>query len=34
METPEGPSNHMLDSQICCVNFLAPFMDRPSRSLR
>ena len=29
METPAGPSNHMLDSQVCCVNFLAPFMHRP-----
>jgi hypothetical protein len=23
------PSNHMCDSQICCVNFLFPFADRP-----
>jgi len=29
METPQGPSNHMLDSQVCCLNFLAPFMNRP-----
>ena len=25
----EGPSNHLLDSQIQCVNALAPFVDRP-----
>jgi hypothetical protein len=29
----EGPSNHLLDSQIQCVNALAPFVDRPE-SLR
>ena len=23
------PSNHMCDSQVCCVNFLFPFADRP-----
>src|ERR1035437_8072153 len=23
------PSNHMCDSQACCVNFLFPFADRP-----
>jgi hypothetical protein len=23
------PSNHMCDSQVCCVNFLCPFADRP-----
>jgi hypothetical protein len=25
----EGPTNHLLDSQIQCVNALAPFVDRP-----
>jgi len=24
-----GPSNHLCDSQVCCVNFLMPFHDRP-----
>ncbi len=23
------PSNHMCDSQVCCINFLYPFMDQP-----
>lgn len=23
------PSNHLCDSQVCCVNFLFPFMDKP-----
>lgn len=23
------PSNHMCDSQVCCVNFLFPFADQP-----
>ena len=23
------PSNHLCDSQVCCVNFLQPFSDRP-----
>src|SRR5689334_22887550 len=23
------PSNHLCDSQVCCVNFLFPFMDNP-----
>lgn len=23
------PSNHLCDSQVCCVNFLFPFADRP-----
>ena len=23
------PSNHMCDSQVCCVNFLLPFADKP-----
>ena len=23
------PSNHMCDSQVCCVNFLFPFTDKP-----
>lgn len=23
------PSNHMCDSQVCCVNFLSPFSDKP-----
>ena len=27
-----NPSNHMCDSQVCCVNFLYPFADQP-RSL-
>ncbi len=25
----DGPSNHLLDSQVQCVNALAPFVDRP-----
>ena len=24
-----NPSNHLCDSQVCCVNFLFPFADRP-----
>jgi hypothetical protein len=24
-----GPSNHLCDSQVCCVNFLHPFADKP-----
>jgi hypothetical protein len=24
-----NPSNHMCSSQVCCVNFLAPFADNP-----
>jgi hypothetical protein len=24
------PSNHMCDSQVCCVNFLFPFADLPA----
>ena len=24
-----NPSNHMCDSQVCCVNFLFPFADKP-----
>src|SRR5258705_21632 len=24
-----GPSNHLLSSQVQCVNCLAPFVDRP-----
>jgi hypothetical protein len=24
------PSNHLCDSQVCCVNFLFPFADEPS----
>jgi hypothetical protein len=24
------PSNHLCDSQVCCVNFLFPFVDKPS----
>ncbi len=24
------PSNHLCDSQVCCVNFLFPFADRPA----
>lgn len=24
-----NPSNHMCDSQVCCVNFLFPFGDKP-----
>lgn len=23
------PSNHLCDSQVCCVNFLFPFVDKP-----
>jgi hypothetical protein len=23
------PSNHLCDSQVCCVNFLFPFADKP-----
>jgi hypothetical protein len=25
----DQPSNHLCDSQVCCVNFLFPFADRP-----
>jgi hypothetical protein len=25
-----NPSNHLCDSQVCCVNFLFPFASRPS----
>jgi hypothetical protein len=28
------PSNHMCDSQVCCVNFLFPFADRPEELAR
>lgn len=24
-----NPSNHLCDSQVCCVNFLFPFADKP-----
>ncbi len=24
-----NPSNHLCDSQVCCVNFLAPFAEKP-----
>ena len=24
-----APSNHLCDSQVCCVNFLLPFADKP-----
>src|SRR2546423_240296 len=24
-----GPSNHLCDSQVCCVNFLFPFATQP-----
>jgi hypothetical protein len=27
----EKPSNHLCDSQVCCVNFLFPFADKPSK---
>jgi hypothetical protein len=26
---PGGPSSHLRDSQVCCVNFLYPFASRP-----
>ena len=26
----QKPSNHLCDSQVCCVNFLFPFADRPN----
>ena len=26
----QGPSNHLCSSQVCCVNFLLPFQDRPT----
>lgn len=30
-ELPGGrPTNHLRDSQICCVNFLAPFAENPA----
>ena len=25
----QNPSNHLCDSQVCCVNFLFPFADKP-----
>lgn len=25
----EKPSNHLCDSEVCCVNFLFPFIDKP-----
>jgi len=25
-----NPSNHLCDSQVCCVNFLFPFADKPA----
>lgn len=25
-----NPSNHLCDSQVCCVNFLFPFADKPN----
>jgi hypothetical protein len=28
-----GPSNHLCDSQVCCVNFLFPFADNPGELL-
>lgn len=28
------PSNHLCDSQVCCVNFLFPFADKPQRLSR
>ena len=27
--TSGSPSNHLCDSQVCCVNFLFPFADQP-----
>jgi len=29
-EHGEKPSNHLCDSQVCCVNFLFPFADKPT----
>lgn len=26
----EKPSNHLCDSQVCCINFLFPFADEPT----
>jgi hypothetical protein len=26
----QSPSNHLCDSQVCCVNFLFPFSDKPN----
>ncbi|MHC1740163.1 MAG: hypothetical protein AB9897_03515 [Anaerolineaceae bacterium] len=28
------PSNHLCDSQVCCVNFLFPFADKPTALAR
>ncbi|HSN74912.1 MAG TPA: hypothetical protein VL334_07450 [Anaerolineae bacterium] len=28
------PSNHLCDSQVCCVNFLFPFADQPAALAR
>jgi hypothetical protein len=28
-----GPTTHLCSSQVCCVNFLAPFADKPSQLL-
>jgi hypothetical protein len=28
-QTPAGPSNHLLDSQVQCVNALAPLATKP-----
>ncbi|HRQ40891.1 MAG TPA: hypothetical protein PLD25_23500 [Chloroflexota bacterium] len=28
------PSNHLCDSQVCCVNFLFPFADKPQALVR
>ena len=28
------PSNHLCDSQVCCVNFLFPFADKPAELAR
>ena len=30
----EKPSNHLCDSQVCCVNFLFPFADKPEQLKR
>lgn len=32
-ECAKGPSNHLCDSQVCCVNFLFPLSDKPERLL-
>jgi len=29
-----NPSNHLCDSQVCCVNFLFPFANRPDELLK